>query len=160
MKHVGFAIAAALVLASCADPSTTDSSDRDETGEIVEGGELGVFAVQEGDCVNWPDSADGVSSFESVACDVAHDAEIYELFDIAETDEFPGTTIVESEAEQGCLDAFEPFIGIDYQQSQWFFTFLAPSEGTWDAGDREVICLVEPAQGEPQLTMSLEGVAT
>ena len=162
MKYGVTAIAAVLILTSCGDPSTTDSSERDESGEIVEGGDLGVFAVQVGDCVNLPDASDdGVGSFESVSCNEAHDGEIYELFDLSGGDEFPGNEAIEPEAQQGCLDAFEPFVGIAYEDSQFFFTFLPPSEQSWEEiDDREVICLVVPALGEPQLTMSLEGIAS
>ena len=42
-------IAVALAVASCGDLDTTT---RDDSGEIVEGGEIGVFAVQEGDCIS------------------------------------------------------------------------------------------------------------
>ena len=169
MKHSGFAIAVALILASCGAPEATvnfDEGDESEVTELVQDGEVLALEVREGDCVDLPDVSDdadtgGVASFELVACDVAHDAEVYELFDLTDADQFPGVAAVEAEAAEGCLDAFEPFIGVAYEESQFFFTFVPPSEGSWEGiGDREVICLVVPAPGEPQLTMSLEGVAS
>ena len=150
-------IAVALAVASCGDLDTTT---RDDSGEIVEGGEIGVFAVQEGDCISWPTDSESVAAFDGVSCDEPHDGEIYELFDITGFDDFPGDDLVSEQADQGCFDAFEPFVGIAFVESEFFFTRFVPTQETWDdLDDREVICIITPAQGEPQLTMSLEGVA-
>lgn len=149
-------IAGVFLLTACSSDSTT----RNDDGEIVEGGEVGVFAVQEGDCVNFPDAVDAVSSFDAVACEEPHDGEIYKLFDIEGFEDFPGDAEVSDQGTVGCRDAFEPFVGIDYNSSIYFFTFFSPTEETWnDRDDREVICIVTAAEGEPQLTGSLEGAA-
>ena len=156
MKFVLAMLAAVLLLSACSSDQTT----RNDDGEIVEGGELGVFAVQEGDCINFPDSTDAVESFEAVACDEPHDGEIYELFDVTGFEDYPGDAEVQSQGEAGCLSAFETFVGIDYQSSIYFFTYFSPTQDTWEQlDDREIICIVTPAEGEPQLTGSLEGAA-
>ena len=161
MRNLRIAIAGALLLASCGGgAATSDDSARDDSGDIVEGGDVGVFVVQEGDCISWPTNGDPISSFDGSSCDDPHDGEIYSLFDVTGFDDFPGGEIIAEQANQGCLAAFEPYVGIAYQQSEFFFTFLGPSEETWDlVDDREVICIATPAEGEPQLTMSLEGIA-
>lgn len=157
MKFLMTAVAAALLLAACGGEDTTT---RDETDEIVEGGEIGVFAVQEGDCISWATDSSEISSFSGVPCDEPHDGEIYELFDIAGFDEFPGDQVIGEQADEGCLAAFEPFIGLEWELSEFFFTRFTPSQETWDGvDDREVICIATPGEGEPQLTMSLEGIA-
>ena len=157
MKLVAAAFAGALILAGCSDG---DSTTRTEDGEIVEGGEVDVFAVQEGDCISWPTEVDAVSSFDGVACDEPHDGEIYELFDITGFDEYPGDAVVSQEADAGCKAAFEPFVGIDFLSSRFFVTQFVPNQDTWDNfDDREVICILVPGEGEPQLTASLEGIA-
>lgn len=149
------------MLASCGGgAATSDESARDDSGEIVEGGDIGVFVVQEGDCISLPTAGAEVAAFEGSSCDEPHDGEIYELFDITGFDEFPGDTVLREQADEGCLNAFEPYVGIDYQLSEFFYTFFTPSEDTWNqVDDREVICIAVPAEGEPQLTMSIEGVA-
>ena len=156
MKYASVAIVGALLLASCSSDTTT----RDESGEIIEGGEVGVFAVQEGDCINFPtDQGDGVGSFGAVACTEPHDGEIFELFDITGFDEFPGEQVLAQESDAGCFNAFESFIGLDVNESMFVVQRVSPSEDTWnDLDDREVICIVVPPDGMP-LTMSLEGVA-
>ena len=154
MKFVLSLLAGIFLLSACSSDNTT----RNDDGEIVEGGDLGVFAVQEGDCVNFPEGGGDVASFDAVACEDPHDGEIYELFDITGFDEYPGDDAVSTQAGEGCRDAFESFVGIDYDSSVLFFTFLSPSEGTWnDLDDREVICIITPADGEPQLTGTTEG---
>lgn len=146
----------ALVFAACSGDTTT----RDDEGEIIEGGEINVFEVQEGDCLLLPSETNEVSSFEGVACDEPHDGEIYELFDITGFDDYPGDAEISAQADEGCFNAFEPFIGLEYAQSVYFVQTFVPNQQTWDGqDDREVICIVVPAPGEPQLTMSLEGVA-
>ena len=155
-RTVALLVVCALVFAACSGDTTT----RDDDGEIIEGGEIDVFEVQEGDCLLLPSATNEVSSFEGVACDEPHDGEIYELFDITGFDDYPGDEIVSAQADEGCFNAFEPFIGLEYAQSAFFVQQFVPNEQTWnDRDDREVICIVVPAPGEPQLTMSLEGIA-
>ena len=154
MKFVLSLFAGIFLLSACSSDNTT----RNDDGEIVEGGDLGVFAVQEGDCVNFPEDDTAIQSFDAVACEEPHDGEIYELFDITGFDEYPGDAEISTQAGEGCRSAFESFVGIDYDSSVLFFTFLSPSQGTWnDFDDREVICIITPAEGEPQLTVSVEG---
>ena len=132
---------AALVVASC---STTD---------------VGVFDVEVGQCILIPQEAEAVQSLETVSCDEPHDGEIYELFDL-DGDEYPGETAIGEQSTFGCLEAFEPFVGIDYQESLYYYTFLPPSLESWDGrDDREVICVLTAAPGRGQLTGSLEGIA-
>lgn len=156
MRNLIVAVAGALVLVGCVGG---DSTTRTSDGEIVESGEINVFEVQEGDCISWSDS-DEVSAFSGVPCNEPHDGEIYELFDITGFDDYPGDEVISEQGDEGCLNAFEPFIGLAWEQSEFFFTRFTPSEETWDGvNDREVICIVTPGEGEPQLTVSLEGIA-
>lgn len=56
-----------------------DNTVRDDSGAIVEGGGLGAFAVQIGDCFNVPEE-ELVMSLEAVPCGDPHDAEAYDSF--------------------------------------------------------------------------------
>lgn len=144
-----------LALAACSSDDTT----RDDSGEIVEGGELGVFVVREGDCVNIPID-EQLTSFEGVACDEPHDGQAFGLFDVVGFDEYPGPEAVSNQAQEGCLERFETFIGIDYEESIYYIQNINPSEDSWDQlDDREIVCMVVPNDGEPQLTQDLRGVA-
>lgn len=116
-----------------------------------------VFDLEVGQCFNDPDSFDEVANVDIVDCEEPHDNEVYHLFDLADGD-YPGTTAVEGEAIDGCLEAFEPFIGREYATSQFEVRYLYPTPETWDDGDREIVCAVFDLSGN-QVTGSAEGTA-
>ncbi len=113
----------------------------------------GAFDFEVGGCMN--ESPEG--DFEEAACDEMHDYQIYHVFDIADGDEYPGSSAIDLEAEPVCIEAFETFIGKPYATSIYYVTLLEPSPESWDEGDREVVCLVGAAEG--QLAKDVEGAA-
>ena len=116
-----------------------------------------VFELEVGQCFDDPDSFDEVSNVEIVECATAHDNEVYELFDIPDGD-FPGTTTVEEAAVEGCLAAFDPYVGRDYASSSLDVRYLVPTEDTWSSGDREVVCVLYDLNGA-QLTGTVQGTS-
>jgi hypothetical protein len=136
-----------------------DDTTRNDTGAIVESGELGAFRIRVGDCL---DSAlgDEVESVEGIPCSNPHGFEVYHAFNLPEGDgSFPGDATVGSAADDGCLAAFDSFVGIDYWSSSYDFVTLVPTEGSWDGlDDREVLCLLTTVDGTP-LTGSAAGTA-
>lgn len=118
-----------------------DNTVRGDNGEIIEGGGLGVFVMQAGDCFNLPDG-DTVISIEGVPCKDPHDAEVYAMFDLADGP-YPGQSAIDSESDNGCFERFEAFAGIDYAESVLGIYSLQPSEEGWnELDDREVVCSV------------------
>jgi hypothetical protein len=156
-KRAGFGAALAttlLLLGACASDQTT----RNDAGEIVEGGELGVFVASTGDCLNVPDGTE-VSAFEGVACTEPHDAQVFAQFDL-DGAVYPGAEMANTLGEEGCLERFEGFIGVDYASSKYYMRIFSPSQQSWDAvDDREILCMVVPQSGDPMLTTDLRGVA-
>ena len=65
--------------------------------------------------------------------------EVYYLFDMPSGD-FPGSSAIEAQAINGCLDAFEPYVGKEYDTSMLGVLWLTPTAGSWDEGDREIVC--------------------
>ncbi len=114
-----------------------------------------VFDLEVGDCFDDPDSFDEVANVDLVDCADPHDNEVYHLFDLADG-AFPGLSTVETNAAEGCLEAFEPFVGRDYATSQLDIRYLYPTSETWDNGDREVVCAVFDLTGA-QMTGSQRG---
>lgn len=131
--------AAALFLLSCGG-----GPSRDESGAVTESGDLSVFSVRIGDCFDDDASEEEVvSELAAVPCAEPHDNEAYAVFDLASgDDEWPGDDSVLLEASQGCFDRFEAFAGIAYADSALDFFPITPTEESWDAGDREVICAI------------------
>jgi len=147
-------LAGALVLAACGG-ATTDAT-RDETGQIADTSELGVFRMRVSDCFNSPeDTENGTSAVEGVPCDQPHDNEVYAVYD-HDASTFPGDTAMEEIAGDGCYDRFADFTGGPYETSALFFGALWPSQDTWEGqDDREIICYVYLEAG--QLTGTARG---
>lgn len=152
------AIAGVVVVAAAAFGGAgifDDNTVRDESGAIIESGGLGALSIQIGDCVNLPDS-DYVESLEALPCTAAHDAEAFEAFDMSDGD-FPGDEAVQDAAIAGCYDAFEPFVGVAYEDSVLGMYWLYPTPETWDEyDDREILCMVTDYDGS-KLTGSMRG---
>jgi Septum formation len=155
-------VSIAVALSGCSLVGEADETVRNESGEIEEGGDLGVFAFTIGDCFNNPEEVaatgdtEGVSAVEGVPCEEPHDAQVYHLFDVPEADEFPGEEALETAGEEGCLAEFQAFVGVPYEESILFSRSLTPSADTWGDGDREIVCLLVEQNGE-KLTEDHQG---
>jgi hypothetical protein len=136
-----------------------DNTTRDESGAIISEGEVGAFRIQLGDCLNGL-SGGLVESVEGVPCSEPHSEEVYHAFNLDEGDgTFPGDEVVGTAADEGCYAAFEPFVGTTFEESEYGFSSLTPSEESWDElDDREVLCLIANYDGTPK-TGSAEGTA-
>ena len=111
-----------------------------ETQEFSEAGEADVFSLAVGDCFN-DQLADEVESVTAIPCADAHDFEAYFAFDVSEDGAFPGVEALDQIAEDGCVAEFATFVGKSYEESTLDFSFLSPTEGSWDSGDREILCV-------------------
>ncbi len=130
---------------------------RDETTqEIVEEGDADVFAIRVGDCLNEA-SGEVVSEVPVVPCDQPHDEEVFFDFELEGTD-YPGDDAVQTQANDGCLAQFEPFVGLAYESSSLDFYPYTPTQESWEqAGDRVVSCVIWDPAG--QVTGTLAGAA-
>lgn len=158
MKRLLLPLAAVLAFgAACTGTNENDDTTRDESGTIVESGDLGVFAIKVGDCFDEVDYDAQVDEVSGQACNEAHIYEVYHSFDIT-ADAFPGDASVIDSAQTGCLAAFEGFVGIAYDASALDISYLYPTEDSWNLGDdREVLCMVYNLDGTTR-TGSAAGV--
>jgi hypothetical protein len=135
-----------LVVVAC-----SSGPDRDEeTGAIVEEGDLSVFSVRAGDCFDRPDEGDTeIAELAARPCEESHDGEAFAVFDAPGDDDtsFPGVAGIEIMADECFGSRFELYVGSSYAESKYFASAIAPTEDTWeDRGDREFICvLFDPA---------------
>ena len=139
-------VVAALGLAAlvgCTESSGDDGSVRDESGAIIEGGEVGVNALQLGDCFNdtSTDEVIDIITVDAVPCAEPHDNEVYYLGALPEG-EYPGDDLVEELVSDQCLTVFEAFAGITYTESMLEIGYIFPPEVSWNQGDRGYICMV------------------
>jgi hypothetical protein len=121
------------------------------------------FSLRVGDCIG-DDLSDGeVLQVPVVDCDEPHTAEAYSSKRLPDG-AYPGLEAVKQTAVEMCLDRFEAFAGIDYDDSQRLdFAWYYPTEGSWSTGDREVLCLlmqIDPETGQTvPTTGTLRGFA-
>jgi hypothetical protein len=140
--------------ASQAAPSEAAPS---EAAATVEPGEMvSVFDLSVGDCINMIEDG-SVDEVERVACDTPHGNEVYFAFDYPgdALAPYPGDELIRAEAETECEAEFADFVGMDYQDSELYVTFLRPSADTWAGGDREILCTLYLP--DELLTGSMEG---
>lgn len=143
--------------ASGADPfvAPPGAPDGGATAAPGEPAPSDLYALAVGECLD--DVPQGfVSSDNFVDCAVPHTYEVFSSF-LLPDGAYPGDDAVDQAAIDTCGAAFAKYLGIDYEASQLNYTYLAPLEETWVAGDRAVSCLVFDPQGET--TGSLQGAA-
>ena len=106
-----------------------------------------VFALEPGTCFDdvtelTAEGGGEVGEVPVVDCAEPHDNEVFATFDL-EGDTFPGDEQVLAQADQGCLDRFEDYVGTPYADSRFVSSHLVPTARTWEVSDdREVVCFL------------------
>lgn len=133
---VGSVIALVVVVASI-------PADRDDDGEVTSGGEVFAEDLQLGDCLAeaFDEYDEDVYTVTVVPCDEPHNGEVFHETQLDDAT-FPGEDEVFARADDVCFEAFEPWVGTSYDDSFLDFTYYAPSEDSWDYGDRLITCVV------------------
>lgn len=123
-----------------------DDTTRNDSGQIVEQGDLGAFVTQVGDCINWEDpSSVTVSVFKGVPCSSPHQwqvifkgrvsATVYEKAAISNEGEAICGPQYERLAEQLSAEKLD-----EYQNSTG--RQMLPTKESFDEGDRVVDCMI------------------
>ncbi len=143
------AMVAAVAIIGCAPERD------DETGELAESGDVGVFDLKVGDCLADFQDATELSRIQASPCSEPHSDEIYAEGAIPDADTFPGSEAIEATAQDICLAEYEGFVGLAYDDSVLDIGYLTPTEDSWANGDREVLCTIfDPLE---EVTGSLRG---
>jgi uncharacterized protein YceK len=117
----------------------------------------GVFTLTVGDCLDDATVGDEVTSVPIVACDKAHDSEVFATSQVSASD-FPGSATLDSDLRTFCGgDAFTQFIGVTYSDSTLETRGYYPTVESWASGDRELLCTIYDPAG--RVTGSLAGAA-
>lgn len=122
-------------------------ADRDESGRITSSGTVDVASLEVGDCVNGIEEGD-VLTVPAVPCAEPHEGEVFAVFDVSLTGQWPGDDAVAGEAEDGCVDRFESYAPGAEDAASLDLFYLHPTSGSWRAGDREVICIATDPAGK------------
>jgi hypothetical protein len=131
-----------------------DQTTRDDSGAIIQEGDLGVFSFKIGDCINDLGEGSTIEKARGVPCSEPHEAEVYAETFITDSSESRPANFNDN-ADEYCLAQFPRFVGISYDSSKLDATYLTPSEESWLEGDREITCLIYDPEGP--VTGSLQG---
>lgn len=69
---------------------------------------------------------------------------------------FPGDEYLADNAASTCRDAFEGYVGVPPEQSEFEYSWIVPTAETWAAGSRHGICLAITGDGS-DITGELKG---
>ncbi len=121
------------------------------------GAPLNPFDLEVGQCFNeysWVDVDldQRINLTTVVGCAEAHDREVYHSaeFPAGAGAPFPGETTMEAFSTELCYDAFEGFIGLEYELSEYQLSFLHPTKETFEhpvGRHRRVLCFIHPSNG-------------
>lgn len=146
---VAVAAVAVLLVGCAAEPV------RDPSGHLTAATTADAYAIQVGDCVGELGSG-AVTKIELMPCDQKHYWEAFLQATLDGTD-YPGDVALATQSEERCTQAFADFVGVELKKSKYGFTYLSPTEQTWNgAKDRELVCLVGLPNGG--VTGSLRGI--
>ena len=115
-----------------------------------------VFDMEVGMCFD-DVAGDEVTSVPTVDCSEPHDNEVFDIFDYTES-EYPGQDAMNEAARQLCIDEFEAYVEITYQESELEVFAITPTDQSWEDGDREIICNLFNLDFS-KLTSSMRGAA-
>jgi hypothetical protein len=122
---------------------------------------VSVFDIKPGQCFNPPTKVKSeLSKIDSVPCGQPHTEEAYASVgylnkDGSEASAYPGDAALKLFADAACAQHYADYVGKDYLDSSYFFTYLLPSARGWEQQkDRNVVCFVTTT-GQ-QLTASVK----
>ena len=77
-----------------------------------------------------------------VACELPHRFEVYAHVAVeAEPDEqWPGDAAIDERTDMACLDAFEAFVEVAWEDSTLDYLYLSPTRDRWETGQRHGVC--------------------
>lgn len=117
-----------------------------------------VASADVGECIVSSELGSEITEIPTVDCSEPHDAQVVGKFDVDSDGDFPGNDAIREEAFDGCLAAFEDFVGVALEDSQSLdVQYIGPSSQSWDqANDREILCIAYTLDGST-VTESWEG---
>lgn len=86
-----------------------------------------------------PSVADLVSV---VDCSLLHQSEVFHTFELPEGP-FPSEDVILAHQSEQCGPAFEQYVGISYDYSEFEASMFAPRAEGWNDGDRTFLCVID-----------------
>jgi hypothetical protein len=131
-----FSFLIAFVTLALGDETNFEEQPFDESNLASE------FNVDEVGLVDLPIGAcfDVASLPAAVSCSEPHEYEIFDSIELKWHDEYPEWEVAWTKTT--CVEKFEQFVKIEYQESKLWYEVARTTESAWDSGDHEIRCLV------------------
>lgn len=143
-RTVARLILSALLLGGWFLFSTLDDAGRDDSGQIVDAGDLDVMSLRVGDCFDDPDDLEEVVfDVAAVPCSGPHDNEVFSVQPLGTAfgDSYPGDEALSDHTYEVCSGGlFDSYVGTSYVDSSLEVFTFTPTQESWDEGDREFVC--------------------
>ena len=118
------------------DTSLKDAAPFSEPGGIrYEVGECTSLVPMEDDEGEYFDS-------QKIDCEEPHQYEVFAVFESRASESTYDEELLEAEADHFCYEEFEPYVGIAYEDSKFYFEYLTPTELEWLYGLKDITCFI------------------
>lgn len=100
-----------------------------------------------GDCFDATEGDVTAPAIQPLDCAGPHDNEVYLVVAVPDA-AFPGHTALRQRGSELCRGAaFEDYVGVPWGNSRFFTFAVVPSEASWTAGDRLIVCALYDIRG-------------
>jgi hypothetical protein len=132
----------------------TGRLDDDDSNSVFD---FGPTEPTVGACLESLPEGELVITYDVIPCDQPHLGEVYLIAGLADSpdENFPGDEEVVLRAETLCIDAFEGFVGVPFDESVFGLYYFYPRSASWEFDD-DAICVVTSSTAD--VTGTLEGV--
>ncbi|MDQ0734975.1 septum formation family protein [Arthrobacter agilis] len=134
--------------------------DRDQAGDLVAESETNAAALLVGDCTSTlasAEQAEAAASGESfdvyeVTAIPCEDEHVFEAFAVTTLPdgEYLGESWAIDLADEFCTTEFEEFVGLAYDESELWFSYIYPNNEGWTwKDDRQILCFISMTDEAP-----------
>jgi hypothetical protein len=136
---LGAALVAMLFAAGCG------STPRNDAGEVTASASSDAFQVKVGDCTGEVPNGT-VTTVTLLPCEQEHYYQAYASKMLTDAT-FPGSSAISDQADTFCTESYQPWSGIPLKDSEYDMVPFTPTEESWKANDREILCLIGTDEG-------------
>jgi predicted small secreted protein len=114
---------------------------------------VSIDKLRAGECIDpAPVGSASVEDLPVVSCGLPHDEEVIAVRDLG-AGSWPGDTEINARSDKVCSTQFASYVGIPVDQSRYDLSWYAPDQGTWQGGNRTVVCTASDSRGKTTGTL-------
>lgn len=134
----------AVIVIGLAIFGNSNSAERDDSGTVIESGNVDVFKIKFGDCLTeqgleLTSEESTVSESFAVPCNQPH---MYQTYFVGQMSSADYSENIPDIADNMCYEEFENYFGISILDTTVSYVSLYPTLNSWNNSDREVTCLL------------------